>query len=266
MEKEPIKVKLSTCIILIILVVAVALGVSYYYINNEKFKENLLKNENTINNTEINLAKNEEVNESNVTDYNATENNVNSTENNTRKEEIVADNNKQKVIEILNRKENTDGNLEELRVEKISFKNNEYKLTLKHSEPIVISEKKYKKMKSEKIIEIKGKEYSYRNNQKEYKNGTIIKDNMEYEVIKYDSGYAFNLTGLAGSGVAPLTTTEEITLKVDSNTKIYDAFNEKEYKLKDKSSNKWFNKSLEDTLVYLQYNESKEIMIYIDNK
>lgn len=251
MEKEPIKVNLSTSIILIILSVAITLGVGYYYVKNDNSEANIAKNENIISNTEINSVKNEE---------------VDSTENIIKKEDITVDNNRQKIIEILNRKERADENLEELRVEKISFKNNEYKLKIKYSEPVVISEKEYKEMKSKKTIKINGKEYSYNNNQKEYKNGTIIKDNMEYEVIKYGSGYAFNLTGLAGSGIAPLATNEEITLKVDSNTKIYDAFSEKEYKLKDKSASKWLNKSLEDTLIYLQYNENKEIMIYIDNK
>lgn len=259
MEKEPIKVKLSTCIILIILAVAIALGVGYYYVKNDNSKENITRNENIISNTEVNSVKNEEANEVNV-------NTVDSTKNIIKKEDNTVDNNKQKIIEILNRKEKADENLEELRIEKISFKNNEYKLTIKHSETVVISEKEYKEMKSKKTIKINGKEYNYSNNQKEYKNGTIIKDNKEYEVIKYGSGYAFNLTGIAGSGIAPLTTNEEITLKVDSNTKIYDAFSEKEYKLKDKSASKWLNKSLEDTLIYLQYNENKEMIIYIDNK
>lgn len=82
MEKEPIKVNLSTSIILIILSVAITLGVGYYYVKNDNSKENITRNENIISNTEVNSVKNEE--------SNITPNNENTVTNNT---EIKKENN-----------------------------------------------------------------------------------------------------------------------------------------------------------------------------
>lgn len=226
--------------------------------------------------TGILIQKNKEENVTNInenlvsnTESNKEENNVKEDEFNNmiKNEEEKMTKENEKVTEILNKIRDEDTNYEELRVEKISYKNNEYKINIKYVNPITISKKEYKTMKTQGYIKINNEKYNFYNDNEQYENGTVVnKENIEYEVIQYNEKYAFNLTGLAGSGISLLNNIEEFIIDVDKDTKIYDCFENKEYKLKDSESKTWLNKSLEDTLVYLQYDENDDFMIYISNK
>ena len=270
-ENKEIKVRLSTVICLIIIVVLViALGGTYYFGFIANKSENV-EEEKVINTAEnITVLNNNNISnvDSGVKENDTDENKGESENNNTKKDEdIKITKENEKVTDILNRKRNEGTNYEELRVEKISYKNNEYKINLKYSKPITISKKEYKTMKTQGYIKINSEKYNFYNDNEQYENGTVVnKENVEYEVIEYNEKYAFNLTGLAGSGISLLNNNEEIIIDVDKDTKIYDCFEKKEYKLKDREAKGWINKSLEDTLVYLQYDENNDFMIYISNK
>ena len=52
----------------------------------------------------------------------------------------------------------------------------------------------------------------------------------------------------------------------DEDTVIYDSFAGQEYKLRDNKAKDWLNKSLENTIVRLNYTEDLGLSIFIDNK
>lgn len=89
MEKEPMKIKLSTCIIIVVLAIAVVLTIGYCYINNQKYKEIDVANENVIDNSINNSVENNQT-------LNNIEKNEVTTENNTIPNDETKENTEEK--------------------------------------------------------------------------------------------------------------------------------------------------------------------------
>ena len=120
-------------------------------------------------------------------------------------------------------------------------------------------------MKKDKKITLNNENYEYLADS-DNANGYIQKNNQKYEIIKYSDGYAFVLSGTAGGYTWTINKKENMKFIADENTVIYDKFVEQEYKLKDEKAKDWLNKSLENTIIRLNYSDDLGLSIYIDNK
>ncbi|MBQ3145410.1 MAG: hypothetical protein IJB90_02375 [Clostridia bacterium] len=246
-EKKEIKVRLSTVVYLFIILVLVgALGVVYYL--------GFVKDDNA-----NNMIANGEVAEKNNISVNEQVPEVN---NNVEEKEELKKDQKQEIINIL---KNTNNSKAYFNVLKINYENEKYNVEVEYSTPVVISENEFNNLKKDKEITLNNEKYEYVTDN-DSANGYIQKNNQKYEVINYNNGYVFELTGTAGGYTWTINKTENMKFVADEDTLIYDSFTGQEYKLKDNKTKDWLNRSLENTIVRLNYSEDLGLSIFIDNK
>ena len=229
------------------------MGIFIYKLNNDKLEE--IKKSTELQTQVINLNNS-------VSDLQDKIDNISKIINNNSSE----NNDKQKIISILKNVGNLDyGDLVYFNVLKINYENGTYSLNVSYNTPILISENELKDLKKNKTIILNNEEYKYIEDNSNA-NGYIQKNNEKYEITKYNDGYAFILSGTAGGYTRAINKIENMEFIVDENTIIYDSFTGQEYKINSSNARDWINKSLDKTIVRLNYSTLLDLSIFIDNK
>ena len=170
--------------------------------------------------------------------------------------------NKQEIINIL---KNANNSKEYFNVIRINYENEKYNIEVEYNTPVVISESEFNNLKKNKKITLNNEIYEYVT-ASDSANGYIQKNNQKYEIVNYNNGYAFELSGTAGGYTWTINKTENMKFVADEDTVIYDSFVGQEYKLEDNKAKDWLNKSLENTTVRLRYSDDLGLSLFIDNK